>query len=159
MAREFPEADVLGVDLAPVPAEPENLPNNCRFEVDDINLGYVSPLPSQSCTNLPSHPPERMGHLAGQYDLIHIRLVGSGLKDIQKSMSDVERCLKPGGLVLWLDIDYDLYSRPRATESNGRSESTFIYKPVASELNPGGAWLQRPIYGILNLIYIGCYPN
>jgi hypothetical protein len=116
MAREFPDADVLGVDLAPVPTEPENLPDNCRFEVDDINLG--------------------LDHFKGQYDLIHIRLVGSGLKDIHKSMLDVEKCLKPGGLALWLDIDYDLYSGDR-----------FGYKPVASELNPPGAWLQRPIYG------------
>jgi hypothetical protein len=58
MAREFPHAQVLGVDLAPVPAEPETLPDNCRFEVDDINLGYVPPslppLPNQTSTNLPS---------------------------------------------------------------------------------------------------------
>jgi SAM-dependent methyltransferase len=118
MAREFPDADVLGVDLAPVPAEPESLPSNCRFEVDDINLG--------------------LDHFAGQFDLIHIRLVGSGLKDIHKSMSDIEKCLKPGGLVLWLDIDYDLYLH---------SGNTFTYKAVASELNPSGVWLQRPIYG------------
>jgi hypothetical protein len=127
MAREFPDADVLGVDLAPVPTEPENLPNNCRFEVDDINLG--------------------LNHFEGQYDLIHIRLVGSGLKDIHKSILDVEKCLKPGGLALWLDIDYDLYSG-----------SNFTYKPVASELNPSGAWLQRPIYGRTSFVLPGLFP-
>lgn len=115
MAREFPHAQVLGVDLAPVPGV-DNLPNNVRFEVDDINLG--------------------LSHFEGQFDVVHIRLVGSGLKNIRKSISDVENCLKPGGVVLWLDIDYDLYS-----------QTDFIYKPVASELNPTGVWLQRPIYG------------
>jgi hypothetical protein len=55
MAREFPHASVVGVDLAPVPIEPDSLPPNCRFEVrnpaftvsrklkffqvDDISLG------------------------------------------------------------------------------------------------------------------------
>ena len=36
MAREFPHCEVLGVDLAPVPLLPENLPENCRFEMDDV---------------------------------------------------------------------------------------------------------------------------
>jgi len=116
MAREFPEAQVVGVDLAPVPGEPDSHPPNCRFEVDDINLG--------------------LEHFEGQFDIVHIRLVGSGLKDFHKSMSDVEKCLKPGGLVLWVDIDYDLYS-----------QKTFVYKPPVSELHPSGVWLQRPLYG------------
>jgi hypothetical protein len=54
MAREFPHAQVIGVDLAPVPLEPVTLPDNCRFEVSDINLG--------------------LDHFAGQIDLCHLRL-------------------------------------------------------------------------------------
>lgn len=39
MAKKFPHCEVIGVDLAPVPVEPGNLPPNCRFEIDDVNLG------------------------------------------------------------------------------------------------------------------------
>jgi len=94
------------VDLAPIPINPEDLPDNCRFEVDDINLG--------------------LDHLEGQFDFIHARLVAAGIRDFSKSMLDIERCLKPGGLILWLDADYELYST-----------STFSYtRPPASELSP-----------------------
>lgn len=123
MAREFPHAQVVGVDLAPVP-EVDDLPPNVRFEVDDLNLG--------------------LDHHEGQFDLVHIRLVGSGLKNIRQVMADAEKCLKPGGLVLWLDIDYDLYS-----------QTNFVYKPVASELNPSGVWLQRPIYEMRRSAVLG----
>lgn len=84
--------------------------------MDDINLG--------------------LSHFESEFDVIHTRLVGAGLKDFRKSLRDVGMCLKPGGIALWLDIDYALYSG-----------ETFSYLPVASELIPDGAWLQRPIYG------------
>jgi SAM-dependent methyltransferase len=117
MAREFPHAQVLGVDLAPVPTAPEALPSNCQFEVADINLG--------------------LAHFEGQWDLVHLRMVGSGFKNFLKVLSDVEKCLKPGGLVLWLDADYDMLATTSFTYS----------RPPASELNPSGAWLVRILYG------------
>ncbi|KAG8762237.1 hypothetical protein FRC15_008604, partial [Serendipita sp. 397] len=115
MAKEFPHAEVIGVDLSPCPISAEELPVNCRFEVDDLNLG--------------------LSHFENQFDVIHLRLVHSGLKDFRKSMADVENCLKPGGIVLWVDMDYDLYS-----------QDTFVHMPTASELHPSGAWLSRPAY-------------
>ena len=93
--------------------------------MDDINLG--------------------LDHFEGQFDLVHARLVGSGIKNFEKTMSDVEKCLKPGGLVLWLDADYALYST-----------SAFAYsRPPASEHNPSGSWLQRLSYGASFWI-LGC---
>ncbi|KAG9040573.1 hypothetical protein FS842_002982 [Serendipita sp. 407] len=59
-------------------------------------------------------------------------------------MNDVEGCLKPGGMVIWIDIDYDLYSH-----------DTFGYTPVASELTPTGAWLQRPLYEMRRSAVLG----
>lgn len=59
MAKEFPEANVVGVDLAPSPTDPEHIPPNCRFEVDDINLGLT--------------------HFYGQFDVIQARFVTGGV--------------------------------------------------------------------------------
>jgi hypothetical protein len=41
MAKEFPHCEVVGVDLAPVPLEKMDLPPNCRFEIDDVNIGLA----------------------------------------------------------------------------------------------------------------------
>ncbi|KAM5384601.1 hypothetical protein ACJZ2D_001346 [Fusarium nematophilum] len=40
-ADMFPSADVLGVDLSPI--QPNFVPPNCRFEVDDINQEWTYP--------------------------------------------------------------------------------------------------------------------
>lgn len=42
MAREFPHAEVLGIDLEPTPIDAENLPTNCRFQIDNINMGKLA---------------------------------------------------------------------------------------------------------------------
>ncbi|KAG8823122.1 hypothetical protein FRC17_009400 [Serendipita sp. 399] len=124
MSLEHPHAEVIGVDLSPCPISADELPANCRFEVDDINLGLM--------------------HFENQFDIVHIRLVGSGIKDFRQTMGDIEGCLKPGGMVIWIDIDYDLYSH-----------DTFTYTPVASELQPSGAWLQRPLYEMRRSAVLG----
>jgi 2-polyprenyl-3-methyl-5-hydroxy-6-metoxy-1,4-benzoquinol methylase len=117
MAREFPHAEVVGVDLAPCPIDSEELPSNCRFEIDDINLGIAQ-------------------HFREQFDLIHCRLIASGIQDFRKAMVDIEHCLKPGGMVVWMDVDFDMYSNDR-----------FLYRPFATESNPSGSWFQRIVFG------------
>ncbi|KIM24059.1 hypothetical protein M408DRAFT_331978 [Serendipita vermifera MAFF 305830] len=115
MAKEFPWADVVGVDLALCPLEPENVPPNCRFEMDNLNLG--------------------LSHYENQFDVVHLRFVGSGLKDFPQRMKDVHATLKPGGVVLWVDVDYSLYFTPE-----------FRYIPFALDANdPVGAWGQRSL--------------
>jgi hypothetical protein len=59
MAREFPNCQVVGIDLAPPPVDIQSLPANCRFEIDDVNLG--------------------LSHHHGQFDVIHVRCIGSGV--------------------------------------------------------------------------------
>lgn len=121
MAREFPEAEVIGVDLAPVPADLDTMPPNCRFEIDDINLG--------------------LDHFRDSFDVVHMRLVGSGLKNFRKTMDDGHQCLKPGGIALWMDVDYDMYA-----------EDQHVYLPFAleeDEDNPDQtdrSWFQRIVY-------------
>lgn len=104
MAREYPDAEVVGVDLAPTPGtlsfdflvicipmtstvDLESIPSNCHFEVDNIELG--------------------LNHFQNQFDVVHARLIAAGLKDFKKCKHDIEMCVKPGGIMLWLDGDYD----------------------------------------------------
>ena len=120
MAREFPHCEVLGIDLAPVPLLPESLPPNCHFELDDVSLG--------------------LSHLQDQFDMVFARLVGMGLKDFRKTLSDAEGCLRPGGIVIWIDGDFDLYSGWPA-----------VYRPFWSSQNPNGSYITRQGYGGLHL--------
>lgn len=90
MAREFAHCEVLGVDLAPVPLSPESLPSNCRFEMDDINLG--------------------LPHLKEQFDVVFARAIGLGLRNFRSSLDAIQACAKPGGIVIWVDADFSFYS-------------------------------------------------
>ncbi|KAG8757019.1 hypothetical protein FRC14_002450 [Serendipita sp. 396] len=112
MAKEFPHAEVVGVDLAQVPVDTQTLPPNCRFEVDNINLGLT--------------------HFEAQFDVVHVRLVGSGIKDFSERMKDIHNCLKPGGMMIWFDADYSLYFN-----------RNFEYIPAYTEENREGSWMQR----------------
>jgi hypothetical protein len=95
MAIKFPHCDVLGIDLAPYALKPEQIPPNLRFECYDINDG--------------------LQHLHSRYDLIHMRQVGSGIKDFAKTRLDIEECLKPRGMVLFIDGDWWMYAEDRVS--------------------------------------------
>lgn len=107
---------LAGIDLAPAPALVELIPHNCHFEIEDINSGLI--------------------RFRNQFDLIHARLIGGGICNARKTIQDVNACLKPGGLVLWIDCDYDFCTGPQ-----------YKYLPMASDKDPSGSWLQRILYG------------
>lgn len=75
-------------------------------------------------------------HFQNQFDLIHCRLIASGIKDFCKTMLDVERCLRPGGMVVWMDVDFDMYSN-----------DGFQYRRFATDTEPG-SWFQRIVFGV-----------
>ena len=75
-AEQHPEADVLGNDLSPI--QPEYVPANCRFEIDDIDDTWV------------------YNH---QFDYVHGRYVISFLTDPAGLFKKIYENLKPGGYV------------------------------------------------------------
>jgi hypothetical protein len=115
MAKLYPHASVVGVDLAPVPVDRSTLPSNCRFEVDDVNLG--------------------LQHFHGAYDVVHARLISSGLKSYRKMMEEAEKCLKPGGVVIFIDYDAQFCAEDQVSR-----------QPMA-ESNENGSWLVRCSHG------------
>ncbi|CCA67628.1 hypothetical protein PIIN_01456 [Serendipita indica DSM 11827] len=119
MAKEYPNASIVALDLAPAPIDLENIPPNCRFEIDDVNLGL-------------SHY-----HGNSRFDIIHTRCIGSGINNYANMMRDVEACLKPGGLVIFIDGDMRMYEEDGVTPV-----------PVGEEDENGveigeGSWLHR----------------
>lgn len=62
---EYPEADVLGIDLSPI--QPSWVPPNVRFMVDDAEAAWI-------------YPP-------GSLDYIHIRHMTSSVRDWPKLMA------------------------------------------------------------------------
>ncbi|PVF99502.1 S-adenosyl-L-methionine-dependent methyltransferase [Serendipita vermifera] len=121
MAKEFPHAQVTGIDLAPCPTDPARIPSNCHFKIGDINRG--------------------LEEYHNQYDFVHARLIGSGLRSYKASLEDMQKCLKPGGFLLCTDADFDFYV-----------EEPDQYQPVATESNPNGSWLTRIIAEVFRAI-------
>lgn len=114
MAKEFPHTQVIGIDLIDGPTTTLSIPPNCNFLKGDVNQG------------LSAHH--------GQYSFVHARLIGSGLKNFRNSLEDMQKCLKPGGVLLVTDADFDFYG-----------PETETFSPPASEENPNGSWMTRII--------------
>lgn len=125
MAREFPHCEVVGIDLAPAPLLPEEIPPNCRFEMDDINQG--------------------LDHLQGMYDVVHARAISLGLKDFRKSLQQIVGCAKPGGVVICIEASYNFHSglamKPvsywSATNPQGSYTQRVVYEFRRSAMSTG----------------------
>ena len=59
MASRYPHVEVIGTDLAPAIMSENDVPNNCRFEIDDVHRG--------------------LAHFYNQMDLVHMRTVCAGV--------------------------------------------------------------------------------
>ena len=58
-ASRYPHVEVIGTDLAPAIMSENDVPINCRFEIDDVNRG--------------------LAHFYNQMDLVHMRAVSAGV--------------------------------------------------------------------------------
>jgi len=87
LARDFPHVRAVGVDLIPIQAL--DMPFNCRSEIDDINLG--------------------LEHFYGDFDVVHARLISSGIQDYAALVEQVARVTRPNGLVSFSEWDFRVY--------------------------------------------------
>jgi len=100
-ANEFPNAEVLAVDLSPLPSRP--LPPNMKFQI----LNILDPLPFEPET----------------FDIIHERLVFMHLPKPEQVISRVIPLLKPGGWLLMQYLDSDL----RAEDGSDLGPATRVW--------------------------------
>jgi len=87
VARDFPHCTAVAVDL--VPMQSVHMPPNLRSEVDDINLG--------------------LEHFYGDFNVVHTRLISSGIKDYEGLINHISMVLRPGGLIDLMEFDFHCY--------------------------------------------------
>ncbi|EPE31357.1 S-adenosyl-L-methionine-dependent methyltransferase [Glarea lozoyensis ATCC 20868] len=95
MADAYPSAEVLGLDIAPV--QPQWVPPNCRFEIDDIEMPWTLD--------------------ADSFDFIHARDLLLSVRDWPKLIQQSYDHIKPGGYLelqcVWPKLKCDDGSAPR----------------------------------------------
>ncbi|CCE31627.1 uncharacterized protein CPUR_05480 [Claviceps purpurea 20.1] len=93
-ADQFPNASVTGTDI--FPCQPEWVPPNVRFEIDDATLEWTWD--------------------ANHFDFIHIRYILGGIQDWTALFREAYRCCAPGGWVQSIELDVDFRSDDGSTE-------------------------------------------
>jgi SAM-dependent methyltransferase len=125
MARRFPHASVLGVDIYPPSVDPKTSPSNLQFDICDVNV--------------------EMSRFYDQFDVIHSRGVGGGIRNIDRTIIEFQKCLKPGGILFIIDGDRVLYEN--------RDQPVKMKKlpgdPDVSGVSEDGSWTRRMIAGEL----------
>ncbi|RMI95818.1 hypothetical protein BHE90_017393 [Fusarium euwallaceae] len=86
-ADEHPETEVIGVDLSPI--QPEFVPPNLKFEIDDVDEDWTYPLP---------------------FSYIHSRMMNGSVKSWPEYLRKVFENLAPGGYAELQDVDVVLQS-------------------------------------------------
>ncbi|KAL5593467.1 hypothetical protein FOBRF1_012569 [Fusarium oxysporum] len=84
---EHPSATVVGNDLSPI--QPDWVPPNVKFIVDDVEAEWVEPIP---------------------YDYIHCRYMAGSIKDWPRLLRQAYANLKPGGWIELQETANTLYS-------------------------------------------------
>lgn len=80
MAEDFPDAEIIGTDLSPI--QPNFVPPNCRFFVDDAESDWTFTQDEA-------------------FDYIHVRALCGGIGDWKQFLQQAYRHLKPGG---WVEV-------------------------------------------------------
>ncbi|RSL85745.1 hypothetical protein CDV31_016520 [Fusarium ambrosium] len=97
-ADEHPEATVIGVDLSPT--QPDWVPPNCKFEIDDVSLRWTWP--------------------ENEFDFVYLRTMFGSFKDWQHVFDEAYRVCKPGGYIEDFEASADLRSDDgTVTRDNG----------------------------------------
>lgn len=118
MADQYPDAEVIGSDLSP--CQPEWVPPNVKFEVDDATLNW---------TWKDDH-----------FDLIHLRYLFGAIQDWNALFREAYRCCAPGGWVQSCEADVRFYS------DDGTTDTEPVLKTWTQLYEDGGKALGRPFF-------------
>ncbi|KEZ44961.1 hypothetical protein SAPIO_CDS2338 [Scedosporium apiospermum] len=99
-ADENPAAEVVGVDLSPI--QPNFLPPNCKFEVDDLIQDWTYP--------------------EDHFDFIHVRFMTGCIPDWVEFYKKAMRRMKPGG---WIE-HVELSSIARSDDGSLKPDTALV---------------------------------
>lgn len=99
MGDTYPDAEVIGNDFSPV--QPNLVPRNVRFEVDDVEAPWTHPT---------------------KFDYIHCRFMAGSIADWPKLVQTCYNNLNPGGIAEFQDGDFLAYSE------DGSSKDSWLEK-------------------------------
>ncbi|KAK3196820.1 hypothetical protein K4F52_000164 [Lecanicillium sp. MT-2017a] len=85
VAEQYPESEVLGIDVSPFML-PEDPPSNLEFQIDDLNGSFTFP--------------------PNEFDLVHSQMLAGGIHASrwQSYVNDIFRVLKPGGWCQMIEL-------------------------------------------------------
>ena len=106
---EYPEADVLGIDLSPI--QPSWVPPNVRFMVDDIEAEWI--------------------HENSNLDYIHARHLTSSMRDWPALLSRAYAALKPGGWMEAQDLCFELGCDDGTLKPDNQVQDFFLNMKMA----------------------------
>ncbi|KAF8590985.1 S-adenosyl-L-methionine-dependent methyltransferase [Ramaria rubella] len=89
-AEQFPAAEVVAVDLTPIPLRSQPLPVNLKFQAHNLTKQF--PFKSET------------------FDVVHARMTFIHLPNWEKVLSRVIELIKPGGWLLLEDVEAALYA-------------------------------------------------
>ncbi|CAE6462562.1 unnamed protein product [Rhizoctonia solani] len=105
MATEFPHVDFVSLDM--IPLVPHTPRPNVSFEVYDVYNGFAEP--------------------DATFDIVHARRTVTQFRDYHAFLCEVHRVLRPGGLLLFGQIEIEVYeyTAPNPSSPNDPGETLF----------------------------------
>ena len=100
MADQYPSAQVIGVDIAPV--QPVFVPINCEFQVDDVEQDWL--------------------FADNSFDLIHSRDLLFAVRDWERLIEQAKKALKPGS---YLELNQS-WPVPRCDDNTIPENSSYV---------------------------------
>ena len=89
MASKYPDAEIIGIDLAPT-QRPFHMKGNVTFRLADFNQDWDFP--------------------DDHFDLVHFRCLAGTAEDWPGIYAEAYRCLKPGGWIEHTEIDLAVHA-------------------------------------------------
>ncbi|CVL09055.1 related to TAM domain methyltransferase [Fusarium mangiferae] len=117
-ADRYPDVEVIGTDLSP--CQPQWVPPNVRFEIDDASLSWT--------------------WKENHFDLIHMRDLFGAIKDWNTLLREAYRCCAPGGWVQSGEADITFRS------DDGTTELEPVFKTCQKLFEDGSRILGNPFF-------------